>query len=497
MSNPILRLEHIDKIFTGVHALDNVSLDVQAGEVHALLGENGAGKSTLIKVMTGVYPYDGGRMSLSGQAYQPKSSADAQAHGVSTVYQEVNLIPTLTVASNLFLERQPKRWGLINWKQVHLQSIKLLQRLKLDIDVQRPLGSYSIAIQQLVAIARALAVDAKILILDEPTASLDAHEVEILFSLIRELKSQGMAIVFVTHFLDQVYAISDKITVLRNGCHVATRETAQLPQLELVSLMLGKAVEAHLPKKKSAQKRSDVPFLAVKGLAKKRMLEPLDLHVHAGEVLGLAGLLGSGRSETVNLIFGAVRADQGKMTIDGQLQRIRSPRQAIRLGLGFCPEDRRHDGLIDELSVRENIILALQARLGWLHPISEAKQCKLADEMIQSLGIATPDSQKPAGQLSGGNQQKVILARWLVANPKLLILDEPTRGIDIGAHAEIVALIRRLCEEQGMALLVVSSELDEVVTISDRILVLRDHHQAALLEGDQVTQKQIVEAIAS
>ncbi|MFM2478752.1 sugar ABC transporter ATP-binding protein [Celerinatantimonas sp. MCCC 1A17872] len=497
MSDPILRLAGIDKIFTGVHALSDVSMSIEPGEVHALLGENGAGKSTLIKVITGVYSLDGGNMWLEGQPFAPKSSSDAQAHGVSTVYQEVNLIPTMSVASNLFLERQPRRFGLINWKSVHNQSVDLLRRLKLDIDVERPLGSYSIAIQQLVAIARALALKAKILILDEPTASLDSREVKILFDLMRELKSQGMAIIFVTHFLDQVYEVSDRITVLRNGEHVATHLTKELAQIELVSLMLGKAFDKNAGMQKHTKVHADTPYLDVEGIAKKRVLDPINLKVHAGEVLGLAGLLGSGRSETVNLIFGAMRSDQGKIKINGHNCHIHSPRQAIRQGLGFCPEDRRHDGLVGELSVRENIILALQAKRGWLKPVSEAQQHKIADSLIKQLGIVTPDAEKPAGQLSGGNQQKVILARWLAANPNLLILDEPTRGIDIGAHAEIVALIRRLCEEQGMALLVVSSELDEVVSISDRILVLRERHQAAELEGEQVNQQQIIEAIAS
>ncbi|CAG9296907.1 sugar ABC transporter ATP-binding protein [Celerinatantimonas diazotrophica] len=497
MTDPILRLADIDKIFTGVHALSDVSMRIEPGEVHALLGENGAGKSTLIKVITGVYSLDGGNMWLDGKPFTPKSSSDAQAHGVSTVYQEVNLIPTMSVASNLFLERQPRRFGLINWKSVHDQSIDLLKRLKLDIDVEKPLGSYSIAVQQLVAIARALALKAKILILDEPTASLDSREAKILFDLMRELKSQGIAIIFVTHFLDQVYEVSDRITVLRNGMHVATHLTKELTQLDLVSLMLGKAFDKSAGMQKHTQAHHDIPYLDVEGIGKKRVLDPISLKVHTGEVLGLAGLLGSGRSETVNLIFGAIRSDQGKIKINGHSCHIHSPRQAIRQGLGFCPEDRRHDGLVGELSVRENIILALQAKRGWLKPVSEAQQHKIADDMIKQLGIVTPDAEKPAGQLSGGNQQKVILARWLAANPNLLILDEPTRGIDIGAHAEIVALIRRLCEEQGMALLVVSSELDEVVSISDRILVLRERHQAAELEGEQVNQQRIIEAIAS
>lgn len=497
----ILRLRGINKIFTGVHALTDVSMDVEPGEIHALLGENGAGKSTLIKVMTGVYHRDGGDMELDGQPYSPNSSADAQASGVSTVYQEVNLIPTMSVAKNLFLERQPKKFGLIDWKKIHNQSIELLKRMKLDIDVEKPLGAYSIAIQQLIAIARALAVDAKILILDEPTASLDAREVEVLFDVMRDLKARGISVIFVTHFLDQVYEVCDRITVLRNGQHVATKAIGDLPRMDLVSLMLGKSFDEdaakHLEKPSATERGTHATLLEAKGLGKKRMMEPIDLTVEQGEVMGLAGLLGSGRSETIKLIFGAVKPDSGEISFDGKPCSINSPRKAIRLGFGFCPEDRRHEGLVGELSIRENIILALQAKRGWMRPLRESEQRKLANEMIEALGIATTDAEKPVSQLSGGNQQKVILARWLVAEPRLLILDEPTRGIDVGAHAEIITLIRRLCDERGMSLLVVSSELDEVVNFSDRITVLRDRHKAALLEGKDVDQKHIVEAIAS
>lgn len=502
-TQPILRLHGITKEFAGMKALNDVSMDIYPGEIHALLGENGAGKSTLIKVITGIYQRDGGSLELNGQDYHPGSSADAQNHGVSTVFQEVNLIPTMTVAANLFLERQPKKWGRIDWKTIHQQSIELLKTMKLDIDVEKPLGFYSIAIQQLIAIARALAIDAKLLILDEPTASLDSREVEILFEVMRELKAKGMSIIFVTHFLEQVYQVCDRITVLRNGEHVETRAIADLPQKEMVPLMLGKAFNPQSADStdelnpEAETKKVFEPLLEVTGLGKKRLMEPVDLTIGKGEILGLAGLLGSGRSETIRLIFGAIKADSGDLKLDGKSCSIRSPRKAIRLGFGFCPEDRRHDGLIGELSVRENMILALQAKRGWLRPINEAQQHQLADEMIKALAIATPDAEKPVNQLSGGNQQKVILARWLIANPNLLILDEPTRGIDVGAHAEIIALIRRLCDEQQMSLLVVSSELDEVVAISDEVLVLRDRHKAALLKGEQVTQEHIIEAIAS
>ncbi|GAA4494869.1 sugar ABC transporter ATP-binding protein [Pseudaeromonas paramecii] len=495
----LLSLRDIAISFGDFKALQAIQADFHAGEIHALLGENGAGKSTLIKVITGVYQPDEGQLFLDGQAYRAGGSAEAQALGISTVYQEVNLIPTLTVAQNLSLGRQPTRFGLVRWGAAQRQARALLARLELEIDVNRPLGSYSIAIQQLVAIARALALDAKVLILDEPTASLDGHEVEVLFGLLRQLRAQGMAIVFVTHFLDQVYALCDRITVLRNGRLVTSAPIAELPRLKLVEQMLGRQLAPSDSPTQDTARQSDKQqhplLLEVDRLGRKRMLEPLSFSLRQGETLGLAGLLGSGRTETVKLLFGAERADSGQLRLAGAPCTIHNPRQAIRQGLGFCPEDRKREGLVLELSVRENLILALQAKRGWRKPIPEAQQQQLADEMIRALGIATPDAEKPVGQLSGGNQQKVILGRWLIAQPRLLILDEPTRGIDVGAHAEIVALIRRLCAE-GMSLLVVSSELDEVVVFSDRIMVMRDRFKAAELTAP-LHPNDIIKAIAS
>ncbi|GFZ91486.1 sugar ABC transporter ATP-binding protein [Elstera cyanobacteriorum] len=493
---PVLTLTGITKRFPGVLALDGVDFDLYPGEVHALLGENGAGKSTLIKVLTGLYRRNGGAMRLDGAEINPRSPQDAQALGISTVYQEVNLVPTLTVAENLTLGRQPRRLGLIRWGAARAEAEALLKPLGLSLDVGRLLGSYSIAIQQMVAIARALAGDVKILILDEPTASLDTHEVEVLFDLLRRLKARGIAIVFVTHFLDQVYALSDRITVLRNGKRVGTARAADLPRRELVQWMLGQHVDAVTAHRSAEAKAPDgPPRLVAEGIGKRHMLESVDLSVHAGEVVGLAGLLGSGRSETVELLFGAARRDRGRVLLDGAAVDIRSPRQAIRHGFAFCPEDRKHHGIVADLSVRENIILALQARQGWLKRVPHATQQAIAAEMIDALGIRTPDGEKPVGQLSGGNQQKVILARWLITHPKLLLLDEPTRGIDVGAHAEIMTLIRKLCAE-GMALLLVSSELEEITAVADRVVVLRDRRRVAELTGAGVTEAGIIEAIA-
>lgn len=495
-TNYRVEMRGISKIFPGVRALDNVDLQLRAGEVHALLGENGAGKSTLIKVLTGALKRDGGTIHLDGEPVEVNTTAEAQALGISTVYQEVNLVPTLSVTKNLTLGRQPTRYGLVSWKKARELARERLSRLKLDIDPERPLGYYSVAIQQLVAIARALEDDTRVLVLDEPTASLDAEETELLFQIVRDLKAKGIAVVFITHFIDQVYQIADRISVLRNGTLVGTATAADLPRLKLISMMIGRELE-HIGQR-PVRAADDVVGEAVidaDNLGRKRVMSPFDLKVHAGEVVGMAGLLGSGRTQTIKLIFGAIKPDSGKMSIAGeQVQRF-SPRHALKNGIVLCPEDRKSDGLIGELSVRENIMLSLQAKRGWLNRISRKEQEKLADDMIKALAIATPDAEKPVGQLSGGNQQKVVLARSLVSQPKALLLDEPTRGIDVGAHAEIVALIRRLCSE-GLALLVASSEFDELVAVSDRIAVLRDRNKVAEIEGDEITRENIINTIA-
>ncbi len=486
----------ISKTFPGVRALDGVDFHLRAGEVHALLGENGAGKSTLIKILTGALARDAGEIRIDGVPVEIDSPGDARAHGISTVYQEVNLIETLSVTKNLTLERQPRRFGIVSWRRATERARERLRRLNLDIDVDRPLGSYSVAVQQLVAIARALEDDTRVLVLDEPTASLDAREVELLFRILRDLKSHGIAIVFITHFIDQVYEIADRISILRNGRLVGTEATANLPRLKLISLMLGRELQ-HEPARlvAGAAARTAGPVLSAKGLGRRRFMGNFDLDLHAGEVVGLAGLLGSGRTETAKLMFGAARADAGQVVLDGKEIKIASPRQSVRLGIGFCPEDRKAEGLVAELTVRENIMLALQSKRGWLRRLPFAEQERLAQEMIKALAIATPDADKPVGQLSGGNQQKVILARWLASRPRVLILDEPTRGIDVGAHAEIVHLIRRLCGE-GLALLVASSELDEIVAVSDRVAVLRDRRKVGEIHGADVTRDNIIRTIA-
>ncbi|MCA1449873.1 sugar ABC transporter ATP-binding protein [Ensifer sp. IC3342] len=495
-SDNILSAVRIDKGFPGTKALDKVDFHLQRGEVHALLGENGAGKSTLIKCLTGAYRRDGGNILLDGVEVDPRDTFDAQRLGIGTVYQEVNLLPNLSVAENLFLGRQPRRFGMVDIRAMNRKARELLSEYELKLDVTRALASYSVAIQQVVAIARAVDLSGKVLILDEPTASLDAHEVAMLFRIVRRLKARGLGIIFITHFLEQVYEISDRITVLRNGRLVGTRNTAELDRRDLIAMMIGRELAAEIHAAEAHAAEGGEPRYRFRNYGRRGRIDPFDLDVRAGEVVGIAGLLGSGRTETAEVLFGAHRADSGTAEIDGRRVDLSSPRAAIREKFGFCPEDRKTDGIVGDLSVRENIVLALQARRGWTRPISRAEQNRLADLYIRALDIRTADREKPIKLLSGGNQQKAILARWLATEPEFLILDEPTRGIDVGAHAEIVRLIESL-REKGMSLIVISSELEELVAYSTRIIVLRDRAHVAELGGERITAHQIVEAIAA
>lgn len=496
----IVEIRGLSKTFPGVKALSNVDFVLRRGEVHGLMGENGAGKSTLIKVLTGLYKRDAGEILYEGKPFELSSPVEAPKHGISTVYQEINLIPALSVTENIYLGRQPTRSGRIDWKTMHAGARAALKKLDVEVDVTQPVSSYSVAIQQLVAIARALDISAKVLIFDEPTSSLDTPEVEQLFSVIRKLKDEGMAILFVTHFIDQVYQISDRITVLRNGELVGEYQTAELPRVELVARMLGRQlVEFESDKKKSVtngdQKGRKV-FFQVRGMERKGAISAFDLDIREGEVLGLAGLLGSGRTEIARLLFGIDKAHSGKAALDGNDAALSSPRKAITYGFGFCPEDRKAEGIIPDLTVRENIILALQAHRGTFKTLTRKQQDEIVDKYIEALEIKTPTAEQLVKNLSGGNQQKVILARWLASNPRFLILDEPTRGIDVGTKAEIQRLVINLSRE-GMAILFISSELEEVIRCSDRVVVLRDRQKIAELVGDQIEESQIMHTIAS
>jgi simple sugar transport system ATP-binding protein len=493
-------MTEISKTFPGVKALESVDFDLNQGEIHALMGENGAGKSTLIKVLTGVEHPDSGTITLDGREVQVKSPQHAQELGISTVYQEINLCPNLTVAENILIGREPRRAGRIDWKTMNRQAKQMLQRLDVDIDVTQTLGSYSVAIQQMAAIVRALEVSsAKILILDEPTSSLDAHETDQLFEVMRKLRSEGMAIIFITHFIDQVYAISDRITVLRNGNLVGSYDTAALPQLQLIANMLGRILtdldDVTKLKLDRQQNISAEPLMQAKGLGSSGAIEPFDLDLHAGEVVGLAGLLGSGRTEIAGLLFGVEKPDHGTLTFAGRQVKKFSPLASILRGVALSPEDRKATGIVEELSVRENIVLAMQASRGWLRFLSRAKQYEVADKYIKLLNIVTPSPDQPIKNLSGGNQQKVILARWLATNPQLLILDEPTRGIDVGAKAEIQKLVVSLADE-GKACVFISSELEEVLRCSDRIVVLRDQEKITELTGAEMDDNIIMRTIA-
>jgi simple sugar transport system ATP-binding protein len=499
---PILTMTGIGKQFPGVMALSDVDFRLFPGEIHALMGENGAGKSTLIKVLTGVYANDTGEITLAGEPVRFAGPSQAQQGGISTVYQEVNLCPNLSVAENIFIGREPRRFGKIRWAELRRRSTELVRRLQLDIDVTAQLDTYSIAVQQMVAIARAVDIEAKVLILDEPTSSLDASEVQQLFELMHRLKEAGVAILFVSHFLDQVYEIADRMTVLRNGRLIGEYMVADLPQLELVSKMIGKDLEV-LEQLEEQQRPSvaalerGVPVLDAEGLGRGGSIAPFSLTIHKGEVVGLAGLLGSGRTEMARLLFGADRADNGRVRIDGQPVTLRGPRSAMAHGVAFSSENRRTEGMVEELTVRENIILALQASRGWSRPIPRRRQDELVLRYIQALAIKPADPEVEVRNLSGGNQQKVLLARWLITEPRLLIVDEPTRGIDIGAKAEIQKLIARLSDD-GLAVLFISAELEEVLRLSHKIAVLRDRRLVEELENtDEVDTDRILQSIAS
>ncbi|WP_343583302.1 sugar ABC transporter ATP-binding protein [Herbaspirillum sp.] len=504
-ARPMLELSGIHKAFAGVKALADVGLRLFPGEVHTLMGQNGAGKSTLIKVLTGVYEPDAGRIALDGREIAPASTLQAQELGISTVYQEVNLCPNLSVAENIFIGRYPTRFGRIDWKTVHAESRRLLQQLQIDIDVTAQLSSYPLAIQQMVAISRALSVSAKVLILDEPTSSLDEAEVQQLFKVLRRLREQGMAILFVTHFLDQTYEISDRITVLRNGVREGEYPVAELSRLDLVNKMVGvtavdqRKVEAGadaLAAELSADAHSKGElFLQARGFGRKGMLAPQDLDIRRGEVFGLCGLLGSGRTEMARLLFGADKADGGALLVDGKSVRLAAPRDAIAAGIGFCSEDRKKEGAILELSVRENIVLALQARQGLFRVLPRKRQNQIAADYVKWLGIKTADLETPIGALSGGNQQKALLARWLATDPGMLILDEPTRGIDVRAKQEIMDFVIAMCRK-GMAILFISSEIPEVIRCSDRMLVLRDRRACGEYQRGELDEQSVLQVIA-
>ncbi|MFC1435914.1 sugar ABC transporter ATP-binding protein [Streptacidiphilus sp. N1-3] len=499
---PVLEVSGVSKSFAGVHALRGVDFSLRAGEVHALIGENGAGKSTLIKVVTGVHRPDAGEMRLGGAEFAFHSPLEAQAAGISTIYQEVNLVPLMSVARNLFLGREPRRFGLIDQRRMLREAAEVLARYGVDADVGRPLHTLGLGAQQMVALARAVGIDARVVIMDEPTSSLEPREVDTLFGVIRELRAQGIAVVYVSHRLEELYRICDRVTVMRDGQVVHTGEMAGLDRLRLVSLMLGREMSEVKRGGTTAfgstehTRDNSEPVLSARDLTVRHRLHGVDLDVRAGEVLGLGGLLGSGRSETAKAIVGALPSDAGTVTVDGAELRHRSPAAAIRAGVVMLPEDRKVEGIVPSLSVRENIVLAALPRLSRGGVVSTAKQDAVVKLFMDRLRIKASSPEQKVSDLSGGNQQKVLLARWLCMNPKVLLLDEPTRGIDVGAKAEVQGLIEELAAE-GMAVVLISSELEELIEGSDRVLVLKEGRMVGRLDGDQVTEPALLAALAT
>jgi len=496
---PLVSMRGITIRFPGVLALDGVDFVLRAGEVHSVMGENGAGKSTLIKALTGVYAIDSGTITVAGEERQFGSTADAQQAGISTVYQEVNLCTNLSVGENVMLGHEPRnRWG-IDWKASHREAARHLESLGLRLDTHSLLSSHSIAVQQLVAISRAMVLDSRVLVLDEPTSSLDREEVERLFAVIRDLRDNGVAILFVSHFLEQVYEISDRITVLRHGKLVGDYSARELSRADLVTKMVGRELvelEAISEMAERTIERSTTPVLRATGVGRRGVLEPVDLDVYDGEVVGIAGLLGSGRTELVRLLYGADRADVGEVEVHGEPVRIASPRHAIAHRIAFSSENRHAEGVVADLTVGENIVLGIQAQRGWHRKVRRAEYDAVVKEYISALGVQPADPNVIVGTLSGGNQQKVLLARWLATAPELIILDEPTRGIDVGAKADIQRKVTEL-SRQGLSVIFISSELEEVLRVAQRVVVMRDRRQLGVLESSDVDKAGLIDYMAT
>jgi simple sugar transport system ATP-binding protein len=496
---PLVAMRDITIRFPAVLALDAVSLVLRGGEVHALMGENGAGKSTLIKALTGVYSVDEGTITVAGEERSFSSTADAQHAGISTVYQEVNLCTNLSVGENVMLGHEPRSRRGINWKATHREAARHLESLGLSLDTHSLLSSHSIAVQQLVAISRSMVLDARVLVLDEPTSSLDRDEVARLFKVIRDLRDQGVAILFVSHFIEQVYEISDRITVLRNGKLVGEYCAKDLPRGQLVTKMVGRAIvelEAISEIAERGIDRSATPVLRATGVGRRGVLEPADVDVYDGEVVGIAGLLGSGRTELVRLLYGADRADAGHVELHGEPVRIASPRHALGHRIAFSSENRHAEGIVADLTVGENIALGIQARRGWHRKLRRAEYDAVVSEFIHALGVRPPDPNVAVGTLSGGNQQKVLLARWLATAPELIILDEPTRGIDVGAKADIQRKVAEL-SSQGLSVIFISSELEEVLRLAQRVVVMRDRRPIGVLDSQEVDVDGLIDYMAN
>ena len=496
MSEVLLEIKGLEKTFPGVRALKGVQLTVNKGEVHSLMGENGAGKSTLIKVLTGIYQKNGGTIMFDGKEIDCKTPIEANEVGISTIYQELNLVLFQTVYENLFLGREPmKKFGGVDRPKMIAESERILKDLGIDIDVTKPLSNYSTAIQQMVAIARAVSQDAKLVIMDEPTSSLDKKEVAVLFRIIRQLKSKGISVIFISHKLDEIFEICDRLTVFKDGEYVGDYDIPDLDQFKLISLMVGKDMGT-LERHKSGYKFADAEVLAeMKDIQQGMRLNGIGIDIKKGEILGLSGLLGSGRSELAQVLFGSTKPDSGEIFWWGEPANIKNPADAIGKGMGFCTEDRKTEGIVPHLSVKENMTLAFLPKIQKFGFVDAKKQNEIAKTYIDRLKIKTPTPEQQICNLSGGNQQKVLLARWMCMNPKLIILDEPTRGIDVGAKAEIEVLIQEL-SDSGISVLMISSEIAELQRNCDRVVVMRDGRAVGQLIDQDITQDNIMEMIA-
>ncbi len=501
-SDPVVVMDGVTKAFAGVPALRGASLTIGRGEVHALIGQNGAGKSTLVRILTGAHQRDGGHVIFDGQPVDFRTPIAAQQAGVSTIYQEINLVPYRSVAENIYLGREPRRFGILDRSTMNRNARTLLRRLEIDLDVERPLYELNIALQQMVALARALSFESKLVILDEPTSSLDDREVQTLFGVIRGLKRDGVAVLFITHRLDELYAVCDHVTIMRDGQTVADRPMAETTKIELVATMLGKELgevrregQTGFDEARRSKGHDAAPLLTIRNLRREPGLHEASIEIAPGETLGLAGLLGSGRTETARALFAADQPEGGDVQFDGRAVAFGGPADAIRAGIGFCSEDRKGEGIIPDLSVRENMTLAALPTLSRAGVVDPGQQQAIVDRFIDRLGIKTAGPDQRISELSGGNQQKVLLARWLCLNPRLLILDEPTRGIDVGAKAEIQGLIDELAG-QGLSVLMISSELEELIEGADRVTVMRDGRSTVTMTHAEVSQDRLLGAMA-
>ena len=494
-NNVLVEIKDVSKHFPGVKALDHVSLSIRRGEVHALSGENGAGKSTLIKILTGVYTYDEGSIIFDGSPVAFKSTNESQKAGIGSVYQELNMIPYLSVAENIYIGDYPMGKTGIDWKELYENAQKQLDSLNIDVDAKKQLNELSTAQQQMVSIVRAVSRDCKLIILDEPTSSLDTKEVKTLFSLVRQLKEKGVAFIFVTHRMEEIYQICDRITVLKDGQFIGTYQAEDLNQYQLVTLMVGREITQQRKQTYFSPEKDQNYVVEVRNLAKKPKVKDVSFGISRGEIVGLAGLLGSGRTEVAEMLFGSEMPDAGEILYQGILQKNISPTKAVRAGLAFCTENRRLDGIVPNMSVKNNIVLACMKQISRLGFVISRKRLALVNRYIEELRIKTPTPEQRIRNLSGGNQQKALLARWMATNPKLIILDEPTRGIDVGAKQEVERLVQQIAS-QGIGVLLISSEIPELVRNCDRVIVLREGEQVGELAGAQISEKAIMQIIA-